>query len=101
MHTFITKSLIDKHADAGIKVIEVDKTVVVTSEARDQAFKRGVELKRVEVANCHMQDDPNCPPLPPADDVKSKVRAAVIARLGFEPASLDAIISGVMAKTKS
>lgn len=96
MHTFLTKSCINQHADNDVKLIEIDKTVIVTSEARDQAFKRGVILKMVEKAdNPHGINEP-LPTPQQRKEVQAQVRSAVIARLGFEPEALDSIITNVL-----
>lgn len=94
MHTFITKSLINKHADSGVKRIEIDDTVIVTSEAWDQALRRGITLQRVEKAACHISANGAC------DDeqaeIRAKVKAAVISKLGFEPDELETVIDRVL-----
>jgi len=99
MRKFLTKSLIDKHADAGIKVIEIDATTVVTSEASDQARRRGVELKRVDQADCHLSENAACTP-EEREKIRSQVRAAVIAKLGFESEMIDRSVDAVLARMK-
>ena len=99
MRKFITKVLIDKHADCGIKVIEIDATTVVTSEASDQARKRGVELRQVDRADCHMSENSECG-TQEHEAIRSQVRAAVISQLGFEPEMVDRAVDAVLARMK-
>lgn len=94
MRKFLTKSLIDKHADAGIKIIEIDEMTIVTGEAADQARRRGLELRRVDRANCHMEG--TCSEEHQA--VRSQVRAAVIGKLGFESEMIDRAVDAVLAR---
>lgn len=95
MRKFLTKSLIDKHADCGIKVIEIDLSTVVTSEAADQARRRGVELKRIDKANCHIENG-TCSEEHEA--IRGQVRAAVIGKLGFDSEAVDSAIDVVLAR---
>lgn len=97
MRKFLTKSLIDKHADAGITIIEIDDTTIVTSEASDQARRRGIELKRIDRANCHME---NCNGSEEHGAIRAQVRAAVIGKLGFESEMVDQAVDTVLAKMK-
>jgi hypothetical protein len=99
MRKFITKNLIDKHADCGILLIEIDRSVVVTGEAREHAMRRGVTLKTVENAECHMSETGACTP-EDRQVVAAKVRATVIAELGFEPVAIDLAIANVLARMK-
>lgn len=99
MRKFITKNLIDKHADCGILLIEIDRSVVVTGEAREHAMRRGVTLKLVENADCHMSETGACSP-EERKVISEKVRASVIAKLGFEPASIDLAISTILSRMK-
>lgn len=99
MRKFITKNLIDKHADAGIKLIEIDKTTIVTSEAADQARRRSVELRIVEDANCHMSENAACTP-EEHEALRSQVRSAVIGKLGFESEMIDRAVDNVLARMK-
>ena len=97
MRKFLTKTLIDKHADCGIKIIEIDKTTIVTSEAADQARRRGVELKRVDQADCHLE---NGACTEQHEAIRSQVRAAVIGKLGFESEMVDRVIDTVLSRMK-
>ncbi|NLG98742.1 MAG: hypothetical protein GX491_15405 [Chloroflexi bacterium] len=94
MHTVITKSLINQHADSGVKRIEIDDTVIVTSEAWDQAMRRGITLVRVEKAACHVSANGACED--ERAEVRAKVKAAVISKLGFEPDGLETMIDRVL-----
>lgn len=98
MRKFLTKSLIDKHADAGVLYIEIDKVAVVTSEAWDQARKRGVEIKRVEQVD-YSSEHTACAP-EEHQKLRQAVRAAVIGKLGLEPAQVDRAIDAVLARMK-
>lgn len=96
MHIFLTKAIINQHADRGIKVIEFDKSYVITSGAIDQARQRGVTLKQVEKANleaCHAESEVD-------GQAAQAVKAAIVARLGYAPPELDAIIQGVLKNLK-
>ena len=97
MRKFITKILIDKHADSGIKLIEIDDSTIVTSEASDHARRRGVELKRVQQADCHIE---NGACSGEHEALRQKVRAAVIGKLGFESESVDRAVDAVLAQLK-
>lgn len=97
MRKFITKSLINKHADCGITVIEIDPTTIVTSEAADQARRRGVELKRIDQANCHLE---NGACSEEHEAIRKQVRAAVVNQLGFESEMIDRAVDSVLARMK-
>ncbi len=97
MRKFLTKSLIDKHIDCGIKVIEIDDMTIVTSEAADQARRRGLELKRIDRANCHLENG-GCSEEHQA--IRSRVRSAVIEKLGFESEMVDRAVDAVLARMK-
>jgi hypothetical protein len=97
MRKFLTKNLIDKHADCGIKLIEIDMTTIVTSEAADQARRRGVELKRIDQANCHME---NRACSEEHEAILKQVRSAVISKLGFESEMVDRAVESVLARMK-
>lgn len=97
MRKFLTKTLIDKHADCGIKLIEIDTTTIVTSEASDQARRRGVELKRIDQANCHLE---NGACSEEHEAIRGQVRAAVIGKLGFESEMIDRAVDTVLARMK-
>jgi hypothetical protein len=99
MRKFLTKTLIDKHADCGIKVIEIDPTTIVTSEAADQARRRGVTFKHIEQADCHMSENSTCTPEEHAA-IRSQVRAAVITQLGFESEMVDRAVDAVLTRMK-
>lgn len=97
MRKFLTKSLIDKHVDSGIKVIEIDETTIITSEAADQARRRGLDLRRVDRADCHKEKDA-CADT--SSEIRKQVRAAVINQLGFEPELLDQVVDTVLTRMK-
>lgn len=97
MRKFLTKNLIDKHADCGIKVIEIDMTTIVTSEGADQARRRGVELKRIDQPNCHIE---NGACMEKHEAIRKQVRSAVIGKLGFESEMIDRAVDSVLARMK-
>lgn len=97
MRRFLTKTAIDKHADAGIKFIEIDPTTIVTSEASDQARRRGLELRRVDNTDCHMENEA-CSAEHEA--IRSQVRSAVIGKLGFESEMVDRAVDAVLERMK-
>jgi hypothetical protein len=99
MRKFLTKLLIDKHADCGIKVIEIDANTIVTSEASDQARRRGVELRRVDQADCHLSKSATCTS-EEQEAIRKQVRAAVISKLGFESEMVDRAVDSVLARMK-
>jgi hypothetical protein len=96
---FITKTDIDAMADAGQQVLEIDDCATVTDLARDQAMQRGVRIVRRAgetraAAPSGPTSGPSAAPEPVADgaDLRARVRALVIARLGGTPEGLDAVI---------
>lgn len=95
MRKFITKTLIDKHADCGIKVIEIDDSTVVTSEASDQARRRNVILKRVDQANCHLENGA-CGEEHEA--IRKQVLAAVIGKIGYESEAVTRAVDSILAQ---
>lgn len=98
MRKFLTKSLIDKHADSGIKLIEIDDSTIVTGEASDQARRRGVELRLVERAACHLENG-ECS-AEAHEGLRKQVRAAVIGQLGFESDMIDRAVDAVLARMR-
>jgi hypothetical protein len=93
---FITRRDIEEAIASGTCEIEVDDEVTVTDLAREHALARGVRFVRAS----------NAPAAPASGqgsgdgpDLRGRVRAAVVARLGAEPDGLDAIIDSVLART--
>lgn len=93
----LTAKDIDKHADAGIFELEIDNNIIVTDIGVERARERKVKLVRVQKSNfekCHSAAGVSHS----ADEIKEKVRAAVIAKLGSTPENLDAIIGKVLSQ---
>jgi hypothetical protein len=85
---FITKVDIDALAEAGRDTLEVDQATTVTDLAREHALARGVRIVRQgEDARPQQSTTGNLD-----EDLRSRVRATVIARLGSEPDGLDAVL---------
>ena len=72
-------------------------TTIVTSEAADQARRCGVELKRIDQANCHIE---NGACSAEHEAIRSQVRAAVIGKLGFESEMVDRALDTVLNRMK-
>jgi hypothetical protein len=89
---FLTARDIDEQADNGVAVIEICDDIVLTDVARERARERGVKLERVTSAAVS-QAPANSQQY---DQVKNRVRAAIIAKLGSTPENLDAIINKVL-----
>ena len=87
--TFFTERDIADLAMRGETSLEINDDVVLTDLARDEALKRGVKLTRAKAAQ---------PEDAAEADLKHRVKAAVIARLGSEvdAAVLDAAINRAM-----
>jgi hypothetical protein len=85
---FITKVDIDAVAETGRDILEVDQATTVTDLAREHALARGVRIVR--------QGEDTRPQQSATgkldDDLRSRVRAAVVARLGNAPDGLDAVL---------
>lgn len=85
---FITKVDIDALAQAGRDILEVDQATTVTDLAREHALARGVRIVRQgEDVRPQQSATSNL-----EEDLRSRVRATVIARLGKEPDGLDAVL---------
>ena len=87
--TFYTERDIADLAMRGVTSLEINDDVVLTDLARDEALKRGVKLTRPQAAT---------PEDAAEAELKHRVKAAVIARLGSEvdAAVLDAAINRAM-----
>lgn len=93
---FITRRDVEEALARGLCEIEVDDEVTVTDLAREQALARGARFVRASSAPAAT------PPAAGAGDgpdLRGRVRAAVVSRLGAEPDGLDAIIDSVLART--
>jgi hypothetical protein len=93
---FITRRDVEDALARGLCEIEIDDAVTVTDLAREQALARGVRFVRAS-------STPVAPP-PGAStgdvpDLRGRIRAAVVSRLGAEPDGLDAILDSVLART--
>jgi hypothetical protein len=89
---FITRHDIDEHVERGVTEIEVDDAVTVTDLAREHALARGVRI-------VHVGDTRGAEKRPQGlrgPELRATVRSAVIARLGAEPADLDAVLDRVL-----
>jgi len=100
---FVTRAEIDRAADAGQEVLEVDGRVTVTDLAREHAMQRGV---RVVVTGAPAAGaargesavpDRGAGPDADAAELAAQVRRAVVAQLGHAPDGLDAVIARVVA----
>jgi hypothetical protein len=92
---FITTREVDQLADEGATELRVDGDTTVTDLARERARDRGIAIVRTEAAP---GGGAGPGAVAPADRgrVRAEVRAAVIARLGTEPAQLDRVIDRVL-----
>lgn len=90
--TFYTDHDIQDLANRGVTSLEVNDEVVLTDLAREQAFKRGIQLVSAKEARATAS---------PATDAElvQRVKAAVIERLGNEVDHklLEAVITRVVA----
>ena len=93
---FLTARDIDEHADRGVMEIQIDDNVVITDIGRERARERQVRIVRVPPGTV-LPDHPPCENTPP-DQLRQKVRAAVIAKLGSAPENLDVIINKILEK---
>ena len=93
---FITRHDVEAYLDRGICEIEVDDAVTVTDLAREHAQARGVRFVRVAGGAAAPPAGGVANPAP--GDLRARVRASVVARLGTEPDNLDAIIDGILAR---
>ena len=94
---FITRRDIETALERGICEIEVDDAVTVTDLAREHAQAAGVRFVRVAVGAAPPRT--GAVSAPAAGDLRERVRASVVARLGAEPDNLDAIIDDILART--
>lgn len=92
--TFYTERDIEDFQRRGVMVIDVDDSIVLTDLAREKALALGIRLARPGRST-------GAAPAT-AGDVASRVKTAVIARLGsdVDVALLDAVISRVLAQIK-
>ncbi len=91
---FLTARDIDEHADNGILEIRLHDDLVVTDIGQERARERGVKLVRMPAGT---KADPHPPCDAPADDqIRERVRSAVIAKLGGTPENLEAILNKVL-----
>ncbi|MFQ5614597.1 MAG: hypothetical protein ACE5H9_20945 [Anaerolineae bacterium] len=105
MKTFYTeRDIVDLHA-AGVTELLVDDEVVLTDLAREKAAKLGLQLKPVQKPERSPASGPALPaaaqPAPGREaDLASRIKAAVIARLGTTEHDdlLDKIIPQVLAR---
>ena len=95
--TFYTERDIDDLYARGVRVIDVGDDVVITDLAREQALKHGIRLARKGASSSATSQPPTA-----QAEIVSKVKAAVIARLGngVDPALLEAVITRVVAQMK-
>jgi hypothetical protein len=113
---FYTERDIEDLFARGLRMVEVGEDVVLTELAYEKAERLGMRLvqgnekppcaperpylsqqkPREKSPACACKDTPSSPPRP--DDLKTRVRSAVLARLGsqIDPALLDAIIDRVL-----
>ncbi|MCL3859788.1 hypothetical protein [Actinotalea sp. K2] len=98
--TFITRAEIDRLADAGELLLEVDSRTTVTDLARERARERGLRIVARDTAGAtpgttgSCATEPNVAALPA--EQRAEVRAAVVGALGREPDGLDAAIERVL-----
>ncbi len=85
--TFYTERDIQNLAEQGVAELQINDDVVLTELAWDTARKLGIKLVREAAPT-------------PADDLKTQIKRAVIAKIGntTDDKNLDAIISSVLAK---
>ena len=91
--TFYTERDIIDLANRGVTTLEVNYDVVLTDNARDLAFQRGLRLIRANPA--HPEDGGDA-------ELAHRVKAAVIARLGdqVDAKLLDAVVAKVVSGLK-
>lgn len=99
---FITRHDIEDAAAAGRPVV-VRNRDVLTDEAAQRAMDLGVSVEREGAQPARRTAA--APPAPatrsiPEDQLRSAVRAAVVAELGREPAGLDAAIDRVLSRRR-
>ena len=91
---FLTKRDIDEYAECGVMEVVVDDDTVLTDLARDRAMDLGVRLIRVQGTGQGAEKLERG--AAQENDVRRRVRAAVIANLGGAPPGLEAIITRVL-----
>ncbi len=104
---FITKADIDRVAESGQQVLEVDGPATVTDLAREHAMQRGVRVVLSGGPGGGGPVDrrhgvyPESAPAGAASDpgLVRRVRAAVVAKLGQAPEGLDETIERVLRRT--
>lgn len=101
---FITRHDIEDAAAAGRPVV-VRGRDVLTDEAAQRAMDLGVPVERegaqpARGAATAAGHAPATSPSIPEDQLRSAVRAAVVAELGREPAGLDAAIDRVLRRRR-
>jgi hypothetical protein len=95
---FYTERDIEDLYQSGVRVLDVNDSVVITDMARDKALALGIRLARGKSTSAA----PQAPRPMSQDEIVAKVKAAVIARLGdsVDPALLETVIRRVVAQIK-
>jgi hypothetical protein len=96
---FYTERDIEDIYQRGVRVLDIDDSVVLTDLARERALNLGLRLARVKAST---SASPQAPRPLSQDEIVAKVKAAVLSRLGetVDPALLETVIRRVIAQIK-
>ncbi len=96
---FLTERDIIDYVAQGVKELILEPGTVITDLGRERARAAGLRLVQ-EQSGAHPAPEPTTPPAQ-GEELATRVRAAVIARLGEAPDGLDSIIARVLAELEN